>query len=452
LVSIYIEGDVLMRRIYPSWLRWILATCIVGACAVIPTTRASHAAGTIKLTWEVTNDTFWPPIAKTVIATYTKLHPNVKVELQLVDGTTYTQKVFIQAAAGTLPDILLTADAFTVPFAAHHVLLDMQPLANADPSYNISDIYPNFLNLGRLPGQSGLYMIPFSADAIVTFYNKDMFTAAGVPFPTANWTYAQFIDAAQKLTKTDSSGKTTQWGMSFGVAGWAGWVPFLNGFGGSLLTSDNKHSNYSSTGSMAGLQAIQDLYTKYKVTPGPTVQLPGDPFLSGKAAMGFSVHGAVGGWSQAIGKKFAWDVQVMPSFPNGKHVNGMGTAGFAVSENSKQRAAAWDVVKFVGSVAGQTALSKLGVTMPIRKSMLNNPVWRKPGLNNDAFLGAIKYGITPPQLTPLDAAINCGTVYAGIFNTTTAAMWDKIIRGTPVATAAKAADQTINGCIDSLGD
>ncbi|MDB5058157.1 MAG: extracellular solute-binding protein family 1 [Chloroflexi bacterium] len=445
-----------MHRVMPPWLRWGLLVCIISASAMLPSARASRSsASQVKLTWEVTNDTFWPPIAKTVIAAYTKLHPNVHIELQLVDGPTYTQKVFIQASAGTLPDILLTADAFTVPFAAHHILLDMQPLLNASPDYNISDVYSNFLNLGRLPGQSGLYMIPFSADAIVTFYNKDMFKAAGLAYPTANWTYAQFLDDAKKLTKTNASGRVTQWGMSFfptASTGWALWVPWLSGFGGSLLSADTKHTGFSNPGSISGMQAIQDLFVKYKVAPGPTVQFPGDPFLSGNAAMGFSVHGAVAGWSQAIGKKFAWDVQVMPSFPNGKHVNGMGTAGFAVSENSKQRLAAWDVVKFVGSVAGQTALSKLGVTMPIRKSMLNNPVWRVPGLNNDAFVQAIKYGITPPQLSPLDSATNCGTVYAGVFNTTKDDMWGKIVRGRSVAAAAKAADQTINRCIDSLGN
>ena len=134
--------------------------------------------------------------------------------------------------------------------------------------------------------------------------------------------------------------------------------------------------------------------------------------------MDFSVHGTVPGYEAAIGKKFTWDVQEMPSFPNGKHVDGMGTAGYAISANSKQRAAAWDFVSFVGSVAGQTALAATGVNMPIRKSMINDTVWRSCRLNNDAFIKAIQYGITPPQLSSNDAALNCGTVYVGLMSTT----------------------------------
>jgi multiple sugar transport system substrate-binding protein len=450
-VSIYIEGDILMHRAMPSWLRRSLAASAIAAFAVLPPAHVSHAASTITLTLETPNGTFWPTISNSLIKAYTKVHPNVKFQIQTVDGATYPTKMEIQAAAGTLADVIVTADAFNLPFAVHGVALNMQPYVDKDPGYNIGDIYPNFLNLGRVKGNSGLYMIPFSADAIVTFYNKDMFTAAGVPFPQANWTYAQFLDAAQKLTKT-AGGKTTQWGLDLGSTfSWPVDIPWMMGFGGGLLNSAGTQTTFSSPGSIAGWQALQDLLFKTKVAVPVTSETQTN-FLTGKAAMAFGVHANVSGYQAAIGKKFAWDVQEMPSFPNGKHVDGMGTAGYAISANSKQRAAAWDFVSFVGSVAGQTALSKTGANMPVRKSMLNNPVWRQPNLNNGAFLKAIQYGITPPQLSTNDAALNCGTVYTGLMATTLGNVADKIFRGGSVAAALKSADSTVNGCIASLGD
>jgi multiple sugar transport system substrate-binding protein len=420
---------------------------------MLPSARVSHAAGKITLTWETSNDPFWVPASQAVINAYTRLHPNVSVTLIKVPSANYDQKLFLQAASGTLPDVVRTSDGETVPLASHHILLDMQPYVDADPSFNVNDIYQNFLNLGRLPGQKGLYMMPFSADAVLMFYNKDMFDKAGVAYPTAKWTYQDFLSAAQKLTLRDSSGKVTQWaiGGTSGLTGWwATYAPWLRGFGGDVLTADGKHSNLSSSGSLAGLQALADLVLKYKVEPGPSVVFPSDPFISGHAAIEFSVHGAVAGFSQSIGKKFKWDVQVAPSFPNGSHWNGEGTAGWAVSAGSKNRSAAWDMVKFVGSVQGQTVLAKLGVTMPIRKSMLTSQVWQTPGLNNQAFVQAIKTGMLPPQISPLDAAINCGTVYFGLTNTTIATMFSQILHGTPVATAAKTADAAINGCASSV--
>ena len=441
-----------MHRAFRSWLRFGMAACIISAFAALPAARASQAtAGTVKLTWEVTNDNFWPPIANIIIKAYTKIHPNVQIELQKVDGTTYAQKVLLQASAGTLADIILTADAFNIPFAARHVVLNMQPYVDQDPSYNIKDIYQNFLDLGRLTGQSGLYMIPVSADAVTTFYNKDMFKAAGVAFPQANWTYAQFLDAAQKLTKKDSSGKVVQWGIDLAYW-WATLVPWLEGYGGSLLTPDGKHLSLSSAGSIAGFQAIQDLFVRYKVAVPPTEQAYYNKgLLSGKVAMAFTVHAAVPGYAQGIGKKFAWDVQQMPSYPSGRHVNGMGAAGFAVSDNSHQRAAAWDVVKYIGSVPGQRALGATGSNVPVRASMINDPAWRSYPLNNTAFITAIHFGITPPEL-PTDEALNCGTVYQGLLNTLLSNAFDKIIRGAPVASTLKAVDGQMNGCINSLGN
>jgi multiple sugar transport system substrate-binding protein len=286
------------------------------------------------------------------------------------------------------------------------------------------------------------------------FYNKDMFDKAHVAYPTTKWTYQDFLNAARKLTLKDSSGKVTQWaigGTNPLTGWWATYAPWLRGFGGDLLTRDGKHSNLSAPGSLAGLQALADLVLKYKVEPGPSVVFSSDPFVSGHAAIEFSVHGAVAAFKEAIGKKFKWDVQVVPSFPNGSRWNGMGTAGWAVSAGSKNRAAAWDIVKFVGSVQGQTALAKLGVTTPIRKSMRDSSVWQTPGLNNQAFIQAIKTGMLPPQLTPLDSAINCGTVYFGLTDTTIATMFSQILHGTPVARAAKTADAAINRCVNSLG-
>jgi multiple sugar transport system substrate-binding protein len=440
-----------MRRTFRSWLRLAMAVCIIGSFASLPAARAAQpAAGSITLTWELPTGSFWPPIAQIIIKAYTKIHPNVHFQVQLVDATTYTQKLLLQASAGTLDDIILTADAYNIPFAARHIALDMQPYVNQDPSYNIKDIYQNFLDLGRLTGEPGLYMMPVSADAVTTFYNKDMFTAAGVTFPQPNWTYATFLADAQKLVKKDSSGKTIQWAMDLPYW-WATLVPWLQGFGGNLLTPDGKHLDVSSPGSIAGFQAIQDLFVKYGVAVPPTNTAYNVGIGSGKVAMAFTVHAAVPGVAQAVGKKFAWDVQEMPSYPSGKHVDGMGAAGFAVSYNSHQRAAAWDVVKFIGSVAGQRALGSSGSNVPVRASMINDPAWRSYPLNNDAFIKAIHYGITPPEL-PTDEALNCGTVYQGLMDTVLTNAYNVIIRGGPVASTLKAADQQINSCIDSLGD
>jgi hypothetical protein len=43
-------------------------------------------------------------------------------------------------------------------------------------------------------------------------------------------------------------------------------------------------------------------------------------------------------------------------------------------------------------------------------------------------------------------------MYFGLMDTTITTMFQQILHGTPVATAAKTADSAINGCVDSLGN
>ena len=64
----------------------------------------------------------------------------------------------------------------------------------------------------------------------------------------------------------------------------------------------------------------------------------------------------------------------------------MGTQGFAVSSGSRHKMAAWDFVKYMASKPGQETFAKTYASVPIRKSLANDPVWRNlpgPPYNND---------------------------------------------------------------------
>ncbi|MBZ0309811.1 MAG: extracellular solute-binding protein, partial [Anaerolineae bacterium] len=53
-------------------------------------------------------------------------------------------------------------------------------------------------------GENGnLYAGPVNWDTIAIFYNKDMFDAAGLEYPTAEWTWDDFAAAAEALTNAD---------------------------------------------------------------------------------------------------------------------------------------------------------------------------------------------------------------------------------------------------------
>ena len=57
--------------------------------------------------------------------------------------------------------------------------------------------------------------LPQNLSSLVVYYNRDLFDAAGVPYPEAGWTWAEFLDAAKALTRDiDGDGLPTSmvWG------------------------------------------------------------------------------------------------------------------------------------------------------------------------------------------------------------------------------------------------
>ena len=112
-----------------------------------------------------------------------------------------------------------------------------------------------------------LYFFPTSWNSVVVFYNKDLFDRAGVPYPSANWTWDDFLKAAKALTKRDADGKVTQYGYfvpgyNFGLTPW-------------LLTNDTDklknqwhESNAKDPKFRESMQFVHDLIHVHKVAPG----------------------------------------------------------------------------------------------------------------------------------------------------------------------------------------
>src|ERR1700690_121536 len=202
----------LKRRLVPSALALaLLAGCASSTSTPAAATPASQAPGTSAVatpapsTAEATTLSFvlnssasLLPTAKLLEDNFAKTHPEVKVDVQLIANNDIAPTFYKEAAAGTLPDVVFPADSYVGPFLQNKVVQDMSPLAAADPSFNLSDIYPNLLGLSQVGGK-GLYMIPSSFDVVTMFYNKDLFTKAGVGFPAASWTWDDFTAACKTI-------------------------------------------------------------------------------------------------------------------------------------------------------------------------------------------------------------------------------------------------------------
>lgn len=372
-------------------------------------------------------------------------HPDIEVSMEYLTGD-IAAALAAQAAAGTLPDVTFTADLFVVPFAKGGISIDMEPLALADPEFDLSDVYENMLALSKVEGE-GIYMIPSSYDVVTLYYNKTLFEQAGAPLPTPESTWDEIIESCKMILEATGSyclpsggatGGTTKW--------WAIYVPWIVGYGGSVLSEDRTTVMLSSPETLAGLQAYTDIWTKHGVGQPFDFDPGGDCFNVGKCALQLTIAGPMQGVRALDPQPFEWDVEVIPSLPNGK-VTGMGTYGFSITANAQDPELAWQFIKGLLSPETQKAIAMRYSGMPLLKSMRNDPdILNLPGPpdNIEAFLNNGENGITPTYF-PGD----CGSLYAGQINTEISDAFDAVIvGGVSVEEAFGEANDNIQACLD----
>ncbi|MCP5098258.1 MAG: extracellular solute-binding protein [Chloroflexi bacterium] len=93
-------------------------------------------------------------------------------------------------------------------------VLNLDPLIAADPSFNLDDYFP--LAVNKFTAQGQLWGLPADINPIIIEYNKDLFDAASIPYPTYEWTTDDFLDIAIELTTGE--GQHKQYGFVPDVA------------------------------------------------------------------------------------------------------------------------------------------------------------------------------------------------------------------------------------------
>ena len=93
----------------------------------------------------------------------------------------------------------------------------------------------SLMNMGNINGKQ--HYLVAGENPICLYYNKDMFDAAGIEYPTDSWTWDDLMEAAQKLTVQSEDGSYEQSG--FNAQNWAYAVlTYLESLGLNFMNED----------------------------------------------------------------------------------------------------------------------------------------------------------------------------------------------------------------------
>jgi multiple sugar transport system substrate-binding protein len=205
---------------------------------------------------------------------------------QPIPSDYYTQ-VQTQIAGGVGAD-LYWIDQDNMSLAADGVFLPIDDcVADAAPQTagDLSDYYPGILQIAQFEGAT--YGLPWISAPVVVFYNRGLFDAAGLEYPTGDWTWNDFMSMAEALTlDTDGDGAIDQWGFSAN-----GWPPphiFIWQAGGDVMSEDFSESPIDSAEAIEGVEFYLNLAYNPAVAPSRDViaeQGFGEMFKAGKVAL-----------------------------------------------------------------------------------------------------------------------------------------------------------------------
>ena len=302
---------------------------LIAGCA---TTPAADGPVTITYTNFISNGGNEENL-QTIVDAFEAENPNITVEVTTLPYGDYGTALQTDLAAGTVSDVFDIEFSNYAAFQANGVLA---PLEVSDAgSYR-----PSLLEAYSTGGTP--YALPSSFSAVVLYFNKDLFDAAGLDYPTSDWTWAD--EEAAAITLTDQAN---------GVFGNHQPVSFFEYYkavaqsGGEFLNADRTAVAFNTP---EGLEAAEWLVGKSGVTMPTIEQGQGTPdfdtnlFKEGKLAMmhtGIRIFGAV------ADVPFGWDIAVEPG--NTKQASAVFSNALGVSAASENIEAATKWAEFLTS-------------------------------------------------------------------------------------------------------
>lgn len=289
-------------------------------------------------------------------------HPGQKVNVTFAGANDDAlKKTLASFVSGKAPGVAYEYGSSIATLAQRNQTQDLTSLVRGTPSFNWDDFFPATRQAATTP-DGRIYGIPALVDNLSLVYNKKLFDAAGVSYPTPSWTWTDFQNAARKLT--DQAKR--QFGWSYVNDGtedtvWR-FIALLWQAGGDLLTPDNKKSAFDSPAGLSAMRLLHDMaVTDRSVYLDTGDQQYQNLFNAGKIAMLWT-----GPWDlSGINKDISYGTQFLPGKVT--HATIAGPDNYMMFDKG-DRDTAWAFLQWLDSPQVHLRLSLATGHLPLRRS------------------------------------------------------------------------------------
>lgn len=339
---------------------------------------------------------------------FMELHPETKVNVVLEPEGAAFDPLF---AAGTAPDVIMgSLGSQAAAFAAQDVLVPLEDLPGAE------ELFAEIESSTIIEFFGHKYYVPTGADITMMIYNKELFTEAGLDPETPPKTYAEFLNAAEKISALpDREGGDKTYGTVFWneALQWGGWYwnmlqPIYLG------ANQNTYGILNSIGS----DVVFD-HPDAKLKEFFEFCREAQQFAPPDMTNNFFTH-SIGMWMQY---GYSWSSNLAPAEPpmvigdnvgiapvpvpgeGDQSYTTLGGRIFVITKSTPERESlGWEFIKFMMADEVNLKYDKEMGLLPVKLALKDDAYFDTP--ENKPFVEMIPYAVIPQSFGKSDAVHN----------------------------------------------
>ena len=339
----YLEEELFMKKM----LSVLLAAIMMISLLAVPALAEDQVLTVV--TWDATTTAYLTAQKEAFEAS----HPGVKIEyIDVESGNEYGVKVGTMLSGGDTSDVVMIkeidqvinwqAQGFAAPLTDYIADYDFSGFVGTEKNYAVDGVQ---------------YAIPFRSDFWVLFYNKDLFDAAGVEYPTNDMTWDEYAELAKKMTDKDKEIYGTHYHTWLStVANWAvcdGVNTLADGQYDDLLYFYKLYQDLEDYGACMSYADLKASGLKYAAAfeNGNVAMLPMGYWLVSTLINDIKDGNASLNWG-IVAVPHAEGVAAGSSFGN--------LTGAMINAKSENKDLAWEYISWLGGVEGAKATASVG--------------------------------------------------------------------------------------------
>lgn len=375
-------------------------------------------------------------IFKELLNDFMAANPDIKVESQAIPFNQYKDQVLIAGTSGNAADVIMGNSQMMSAFQGAGILAELDGLASKEV---LDDIYPGYLSGTTYDGK--VKALSWAPHPIAMYYNKELFTKAGLDPEKAPATWDEMTEAARtiaKLGKDDAGNTLYGLGIPTGKVAHTGTV--FNGifyaYGGHFI-DDQGIVDLNNEGNVEALTWTKQLVDEKVIPAGLEIKDLRGLFASGQIGIIFDGDMGRGAFRSSSGLGEGFDekmgVAIIPTGKTGRSETVYTEHQLGVFAKSEHKEAAVRLVEYLIGKDAMLKYHKSNAVLSARKSIAT-----LPEMNEDYFMEV--FNKQSETASPLPAT---NAMFDNAMNEVTKAIERIVVNNEEIPTVLEETNKTI---------